>query len=147
VQSGNVLLETAERSIPKLSERVEQAIESQLAFRPRVITRTVPEWRQVIAGNPFAGRNEMDPSRFLVTFLAAEPADDARHKVLAMNTAPEELHIRGRELYMYFPNGIGRPKTSPAAIEKALKVSGTSRNWNIVTKLLALAEQMEMART
>jgi hypothetical protein len=46
---------------------------------------------------------------------------------------------------MYFPDGLARPKTSPAAVEKALKVAGTGRNWNIVTKLLALAETLEAA--
>ncbi len=63
-----------------------------------------------------------------------------------MKTDPEELWIDGRELYMYFPNGMARPTLSPAAIEKALKVAGTGRNWNSVTKLLAIAEEIEDSR-
>ncbi|MGH9611946.1 MAG: hypothetical protein ACRD4P_02580, partial [Bryobacteraceae bacterium] len=39
--------------------------------------------------------------------------------------------------------GMARPKISWVAMEKMLKVSGTGRNWNSVTKLLALAETLE----
>lgn len=147
VQSGNIIFDINSRSLPKIAQKIEGAIEQELAFRPKVITRTVPEFRQVVAKNPFAGREDIHPSQFLITFLSAEPSSEAREKVLAMNTEPEELHLHGREVYMYFPNGLARPKTSPAAIERALKVSGTGRNWNIVNKLLTLAEQMETGET
>jgi uncharacterized protein (DUF1697 family) len=143
VQSGNAIFEIADRNYPKLAERLERAIEAELSFRPRVITRTLPELRIAIANNPFANRSDIHPSRLLVTFLCADPPEEARQKVLAMNTDPEELHLRGREVYMYFPNGLARPKTSPAMVERALKVAGTGRNWNIVNKLLALAEDLE----
>jgi uncharacterized protein (DUF1697 family) len=46
---------------------------------------------------------------------------------------------------MYFPNGMGRPTLSWATIPKALKVSGTGRNWNSVTKMLEMAEKLESA--
>ncbi|MBV8866352.1 MAG: hypothetical protein JO210_13245, partial [Acidobacteriaceae bacterium] len=59
---------------------------------------------------------------------------------------PEELRIENRELYIYFPNGMGRSKLQLAVIEKMLKCSGTSRNWNSVTKLLAIAEEMERTK-
>ena len=52
------------------------------------------------------------------------------------------MRIDGRELYIYFPDGMGRSKVWPA-IEKALKKSGTGRNWNTVTKLLEMAERLE----
>jgi hypothetical protein len=52
---------------------------------------------------------------------------------------PEELHIRGRELYIYFPNRMARPKLAWPLIEKTLKISGTGRNWSPVTKLLQVA--------
>jgi uncharacterized protein (DUF1697 family) len=146
VQSGNALFEISERNFAKFADRLEQAIEAELGFRPRVITRTLADLRLVVANNPFAGRSDIHPSKLLVTFLEKEPAEEARQKVLAMNTAPEELHLRGREVYMYFPSGLGRPKTSAASVERALKVAGTGRNWSIVSKLLALAEQMEQSR-
>ncbi len=62
------------------------------------------------------------------------------------STVPEELRIDGREVFIYFPNGMGRPKMSWPRIEKALKTWGTGRNWNTVGKLLEMAEALEALR-
>jgi uncharacterized protein (DUF1697 family) len=60
-----------------------------------------------------------------------------------MKIEPEELRIHGREVYIYFLNGQGRSKLSWVAVERALRVSGTGRNWNTVNKLLEIAEKLE----
>lgn len=142
VQSGNVVFKTSERDLAKISTRIENAIEKTFQFRQAVIVRDVSELRAVVANNPFAGRDGIDPRKLLVTFLPLDPGQDARDRVLMIKTEPEELRIGARELYIYFPNGMGRPKLSFAAIDRALKTSGTGRNWNTVMKLLEMAESL-----
>jgi len=143
VQSGNVIFRTDERDIARLAKRIEDGIERKLGFRPDVILRTATEMREVIARNPFAKRRGIEPSKLLVTFLGSDPGAEAREKVLQIKCDPEELRIEGRELYIYFPNGIGRSKLSWAGLEKTLKTPGTARNWNSVTKMLEMAENLE----
>jgi uncharacterized protein (DUF1697 family) len=143
VQSGNVVFKSKERTSAVLGKRIEDAIERKVGFRPPVILRTPGELRKVIAGNPFAQRSGIEPNKLLVTFLAAEPSTQACEEARAIKTDPEELHIGGRELYIYFPNGVGRSKLSLARVEKAVKVPGTARNWNTVAKLVEIAERME----
>jgi uncharacterized protein (DUF1697 family) len=75
--------------------------------------------------------------------MASAPGRQARERVLAIPCEPEELHIKGRELYVYYPNGMARPKIPMARIEKLLETSSTGRNWNTVNKLLAMAEKLE----
>src|SRR5580658_10376894 len=142
IQSGNVVFRTPERALPKLSARLEDAIEKKFGFRPPVILRTVDQFRELIANNPFAARPDIHPGKLLVWFLAAPLSKEAAANVLAIKTDPEELHITGDELFVYFPNGQGRPKLSWPAVERAMKVSGTGRNWNSVMKLLDMAEKM-----
>ena len=60
---------------------------------------------------------------------------------------PEELYITGRELYIYYPNGLGRTKLQLKLIERALKTPGTTRNWNTVTKLLEMAAPSKAHKT
>jgi len=48
-------------------------------------------------------------------------------------------------MHIYFPNGMARPNFSWSVVGRLLKKSGTSRNWNTVTKLLELAESLEAA--
>jgi len=142
VQSGNVVFRSDDRDLVPLGRRIEQAIERKFGFRPAVILRTAAELRDVIARNPFASRLGIEPGKLLVTFLASEPGAEARTKLLAIKADPEELHIDGRELYTYFPNGMGRPKLSWPTVERTLAIRGTGRNWNTVVKLLEMAESL-----
>jgi len=146
VQSGNVVFRAKERPTATLARRMEDAIERKAGFRPAVILRTPAELRAVIAANPFAGRGGIEPGKLLVTFLAASPNAAARAEIGAIKTDPEEMHVGGRELYIYFPNGVGRSKLSLAKVERAVKVAGTARNWNTVNRLLEMAEAMETER-
>jgi uncharacterized protein (DUF1697 family) len=146
VQSGNVVFRTKERNLTALARRIENAIERSFGFRPAVIVRTPDELRAVIARNPFATRRGIDPSRLLITFLASDPSAEAREQVLKVEAVPEELRINGREVYIYYPNGMARPKLPWTRMEKMLKTSGTGRNWNSVTKLLEIAERLEAAK-
>lgn len=145
LQSGNVIFRTEERDLATLAKRIEKGMERRFGFHSDVILRTISQLREVIAGNPFAGRRGIEPSKLLVVFLAANPVPEARKKVLKLDIAPEELQIAGLELYIYFPNGMARPKLSWSALERALNTSYTGRNWNTVTKMLALAETLEAA--
>lgn len=146
VQSGNVVFDAGNRDLAQLGRRIEQAIERTFGFRCDVIVRTASELRDVVARNPFASRAGIEPSKLAVTFLAGEPSAEARGKLLAIKTDPEELRIDGRELYTYFPNGMARPKLSWPVVERTLAIPGTSRNWNTVTKLLEMAEDREQPR-
>ncbi len=143
IQSGNVIFSTEENDLLKLAKRIQDAIEKKVGFRPDVILRTATELRTAIKRNPFAKLSGLEPGKLLVTFLAANPGKEARAQALATGTAPEELHIIGREVYIYFPNGQGRSKLPWPKIERALGTSGTGRNWNSVTKMLAMAEKLE----
>lgn len=145
IQSGNLIFKTDENDLPRLSKRVQDAIEKKFGFRPGVVLRTAAEIRDVIRKNPFAMRSGIEPSKLLVTFLGSDPGQEARDKTLAINTDPEELHIIGREVYIYFLNGQGRSKLSWSKIERTLQASGTGRNWNSVTKMLEIAEKLEIA--
>jgi uncharacterized protein (DUF1697 family) len=143
VQSGNVIFRTDERDAARLTKRIEDGIEKKFGFRPDVILRTASEMRDAIARNPFAKRRGIEPGKLLVAFLASDPDAEAREKVRQMKCDPEELRIEGRELYIYFPNGIGRSKLSLARLEKMLKTPGTGRNWNSVMNMMEMAEKLD----
>jgi uncharacterized protein (DUF1697 family) len=143
VQSGNVVFKTQDRDLIRLSKKIEDAIERVFGFRPAVIVRTPSELRGAIARNPFAKRREIEPHRLIVIFLAGLPGPEARDKALKLKPDPEELRLDDREFYMYFPNGMARPKLTWLTVEKVLQMPGTGRNWNTVTKLLEIAEKLE----
>jgi uncharacterized protein (DUF1697 family) len=143
IQSGNVVFREDSGDPEAAARGIEEGIRKKFGFKPNVIVRAAPDLRKVILQNPFAGRPEVAPNRLLVVFMAGAPTRQARERVLALPCEPEELHINGRELYVFYPNGMARPKIPLVRIEKLLETSSTGRNWNTVNKLLAMAEALE----
>lgn len=145
VQSGNVVFTTKEKNLSTLAASIESAIEKKYGFRPAVILRTGAEMKDVIARNPFAKRRDVEPAKLAVIFFAEELSAEQRKQVEAIKVGPEESKAFPRELYIYFPDGIGRSKL-PAAMDRVMKKTGTARNWNSVTKLMGMAEKLEAAK-
>lgn len=145
IQSGNIIFRAKEKNLPALAKKIQAAIEGKFGFRPEVVLRTTDELRQAIAANPFAKRRDVEPAKLLITFLVAEPAAEAHSTLRGLKSHPEELHLKGRELYIYFPNGMGKTKLPWSSVEKLLKTTGTARNLNSTVKMLAIAEEIEAA--
>ena len=143
VQSGNVIFRTREKNGPQLAKKIQSAIAKKFGCEPEVILRTAGEVRKVVAANPFPEHTNAEPGKVLVTFLAEAPSRDAEANLEKFKDYPEKLHLSGRELYIYFPNGAGKSKVPWSAVEKFLKVAGTARNWNSVQAMLAIAEEMK----
>jgi uncharacterized protein (DUF1697 family) len=146
VQSGNVVFTTNERNLSALAKRIDDAFEKTFGFRAPVMLRTSGEMRAVIAKNPFAKRKDIEPNKLLVMFLAEELSPENQKQVEAIKVGPEEIKAHARELYVNFPHGMGRSKL-PAAMGRVLKKAGTMRNWNSVTELLEMAEQISSLET
>jgi len=143
VQSGNVVFRTKEKNSPQLAKKIQAGIEKKFGCCPEVILRTAEELRRTMAANPFREQAKTEPGKVLVTFLAGEPPREAEANLQKFKDFPEQLHLKGRELYIYFPNGAGKSKLPWSAVDKFLKVTGTARNWNSVQAMLKIAEEME----
>jgi len=143
IQSGNVVFHTAERDLTAVTRRIEDGIEESFGFRPAVIVRTGGELRDIVTRNPFASREGLDGSKLLILFLSRDPGPETRERVLRLDAAPEEVRMIGRELYIYYPNGMARPKLPAALLEKTLGTPSTGRNWNTARKLLEMANELE----
>jgi uncharacterized protein (DUF1697 family) len=143
IQSGNVVFSTQARDRMALAKRIEEAIEKNCGFHSDVVLRNAAELRDVLARNPFAERPDIDPAKLLIVFLASDPDPEGCAQVRALDIHPEELHILGREVYVYFANGLARPKLPWTQIGKYLKTPATARNVTTVGKLLAMAERLE----
>jgi uncharacterized protein (DUF1697 family) len=146
VQSGNVVFRTDARDMARLVKRIEQTFESTFGFHSDVLLRTAAEMLGVIAQNPFEGRG-IEPAKLLVWFLEKDPTPECREKFSHIPISPEEAHLGVREIYIYYPNGMGRSKLPMAKIERALTCTGTGRNWNTVEKLTEMADNLQKRRS
>lgn len=145
VNSGNVAFRSDEADRSALISLLQRSIDDNFGFRCDLVLRTAAELRDVISRNPFAGRPEVEPEKLLVVFLAHDPDPAGCAKVAALEIAPEEIVIDGRELFIYYANGMARPKLTWPILERNLRVTGTGRNWNTVERLLEMVERLELS--
>ncbi len=139
-QSGNIVFSSDDADVARLRRHIEDGFEQKFGFHVEVIVRTSAELREIIDKNPFQSQPGKESKWVVVLFLAARPDATAQEDLLKTYVGPEELFILGKELYIYYPNGIGRSKLSNSFIEKKLKTFGTARNWNTILQLQKLLQ-------
>lgn len=135
LRSGNVVL-TSPLDEAELADDLATAIEAEFGFAVPVVVRTGEEMAAVVRGDPFA-TVATDPSRYLVTFLPGTP-DPARVDALPKPDSGEFL-VRGRELYLWLPDGISGTPLASWKWDDLLGRPGTARNWRTVTRLAELS--------
>jgi uncharacterized protein (DUF1697 family) len=135
IQTGNVVFTSDDADVARLRGQIEDGFEKTFGFHVEVIVRTSAELREIMEKNPFQSQPNIESKRVVVLFLAARPDATAQEDLLKTYAGPEELFITGKEMYIYYSNGIGRSKLSLSLIEKKLKTVGTARNWNTILQL------------
>ena len=137
LQSGNVVL-SSRLGPDTVAGKLKAVIDANTRLPVPVVVRTAAEMAKVVAGNPFLKQKGVDAARLHVTFLerAAEKPDTAKLDKLAGDR--DEYRLAKREVYLHCPINYGQSKLSNTAIEKVLG-SATTRNWNTVTTLAAMA--------
>jgi uncharacterized protein (DUF1697 family) len=135
LNSGNVVFEAAAK--PTAGE-IEKAIKATYGFDVAVILRGAAELAKVAAADPF-GKVATEGSRYFVGFLDKPLAAGALAGLDPAAYEPELLHVAKREVYTWLPSGLIDSPLMKELADKKPGVAATWRNWNTVTKLLALA--------
>jgi len=138
VQSGNVVLSSG-RSPTGVASEAEKLISGRFGFDVDVIVRTGDEMAEVVARNPL-GDVAVDPKRYQVSFLEAEPDPEAVSRIAGFAAESERLVSIGRELYAWHPDGVARSKLWARLAGNGLGVRATARNWTTVGTLLEMAQ-------
>jgi uncharacterized protein (DUF1697 family) len=134
IQSGNVLFKST-LAEAKVKSTLEKALGAKLGKPSSVLVRSRAELDAIIEHNPFP---EAPPSRVIVLFMDEKAAKSALAKLVI--PGKEQVELAGREVYTYYPEGMGRSK-----LKLPFASTGTGRNLNTVIKLAALARELEGA--
>jgi uncharacterized protein (DUF1697 family) len=130
IQSGNVVF-TCKLPAAKAKQKLEAALQKKLGRPVRALLRTPQEIDAILERNPF---KHAAPSRLVVLFLDSAAPRDALEKVVIPGR--EEVKVSGREVFVHYPDGIGRSKLKLPLADQA-----TARNVNTVRRLFELASR------
>jgi uncharacterized protein (DUF1697 family) len=136
IQSGNIVFRSTLKPA-KVATDIAAGIAKGFGLRVPVIVRTRAELAQVAKNNPYLAPGA-DVAKLHVTFLADEPAATSIATLDPERCPPDEFIVKGKEIFMLLPNGMGRTKLTIDYFEKRLGTQGTARSWNTVNKLLDL---------
>lgn len=138
LQSGNAIFSCPPPAAATAAADIEQALRKELGISSKVIVRTAAGLAGTVARAPLLDL-VTDPSRYLVGFLSGDPDPEGVRALVALDAAPDQLRIIGRELYLWCPGGILASPLSKTPWERLLGVDVTMRNWNTVSRLVALS--------
>jgi uncharacterized protein (DUF1697 family) len=128
LQSGNVVFRSS-TSGAELEKQLEAAAAKEFGLYTEFMVRTAPQWNAVVKGNPFPAEAKRDPGHLVVMVCKTAPGKD----VTVTGARRELVRVKGKEIYIFYPDGIGRSRLKIGA-------TGTGRNWNTVLKLQELAK-------
>ncbi len=138
IQSGNVVYEAGSALARRIPVTIGAAIAEEFGFEVPVITRSAGEIRRAVRANPFLERGG-DENALQVAFLADRPSKAKVSGLDPDRSPPDEFAVRGREVYLWCPNGLARTKLTNAYLGSKLGTTSTIRNWRTTLKLRELA--------
>jgi uncharacterized protein (DUF1697 family) len=127
IASGNVVLE-CNKTAAKVQSELETRLRAFAGKTVGVLVRTAVEMEAVLTRNPFRDKESKYTHVF---FLQEKPPSDALEHV--RGRATEDLRLGLREIYVYYPSGMGQSKLRITAARR-----GTARNMNTVAKLVEM---------
>src|SRR4029450_8152654 len=98
----------------ELERLLEDAADKRLGLRADFFVRTAQDWEGIIARNPFPDEAARDSGHLLVMFLKDTPDRAAVTALQQAITGQEVVRVEGRQVYIVYPDGIGRSRVSDA---------------------------------
>ncbi|KAJ3336010.1 hypothetical protein HDU93_003885 [Gonapodya sp. JEL0774] len=157
VQSGNCVYVTPSDPLSEQEEqnRITELVEGEFGFSVPTVVRDSGELRDVVRDMPW-GESDLDPKKLHVYFIKLGSPRSSTGSPLSAQVEEEVLqlaqksptnerisfHPSGRHIYAYHPNGVGASKFPFKKFEKVVGFDVTARNWNTITKLIQLAEEV-----
>ena len=138
IQSGNAVFEATHDLAEAVPEIVTVAIRRRFGYESAVVLRSGEELRQVVTSNPFDTSG--DPRFLHVAFLNDTPSAEAISRLDPERSPPDEFVVRGRNVYLRYPNGVARSKLTNEYLAAQLQTVSTMRNWRTVLRLLEMVD-------
>ncbi|WP_349636843.1 DUF1697 domain-containing protein [Streptomyces sp. 549] len=138
LNSGNAVFSAGEAEPAALAGALEAALAEHFGFPVDCLVRSGQEMRDAQRRCPWPTADR-DPAKLLVLFADRPVPAEALAGVDAARYAPDEFQADGREVYCWFPDGMGRSKLPDAVTAATRGLVLTGRNWRTVAKLVEMS--------
>lgn len=140
IQSGNILFEHSTKTAAVLRHEMRNLIQEKYGFEVKIIIKTTTEIEKITNEIPDFVAQDLPLNLVFAMILDAIPEKENVEKLLNQNISPDIIAIKNDVIYLAAPNGASNSKLTNNFIEKQLKVSGTTRNYKTMQKLVAMSK-------
>ncbi|NHZ86925.1 MAG: DUF1697 domain-containing protein, partial [Planctomycetia bacterium] len=134
LQTGNVLFDSNETNIAKLTNLIEEKLFEALGYKVTVILKTKQELLDIVESNPF--KDYDGDVKYYLTFLAETPKQPPTLPIRMNGIENEVFKVENNNVFTVGFNINGRYGFPNVFIEKEFGVLATTRNWNTVLRIL-----------
>ena len=139
IQSGNILFEHS-KPTTILRHEIMNLIQEKYGFEVKIIIKTTTEIEKITNEIPDVILQDLPLNLVFAMILDNIPEKENIEKLLNQNISPDIIAIKNDVIYIACPNGASNSKLTNNFIEKQLKVSGTTRNYKTMQKLVAMSK-------
>jgi uncharacterized protein (DUF1697 family) len=134
IQSGNVVAASSLTS-PEIEKLVHEVILESFGGDIAVLARTPNQFSEILKRNPFT---DADGKKLYYSMLAAEPDKNLLEDFLSADFSPDQVQYVNNTIYTLYATKHSDSKFNNNYFERKLRVTATTRNFNTMTKLVAL---------
>ena len=138
IQSGNVILQSPEKSIGKIEETMHTIILNHFGFEVSVLVKTRQGLERIFNDSPFP--EDIKKSSYFM-MLHESPEQELVQMASEKQYEGEVYYIINDCIYFYCAKGYGKAKFNANFFERKLQTFATSRNYNTMLKLLSLSSE------
>jgi uncharacterized protein (DUF1697 family) len=133
--SGNIVFRTSSR-VSAVERRLSGGLRERLGYEVPTYVRSGDGLKNVVATEPFVGREASGRGKVQVAFLPKAPSPRAARMVLDMATDADWLKVDGTELFWWPKGGLSESDLDLGAIAKQVGPM-TIRTLRTVERLVA----------
>ncbi|NHN28284.1 DUF1697 domain-containing protein [Paenibacillus agricola] len=139
INSGNILFESEEGEAA-LRQQIEQMIHKDFRISLTVVLRSAAELEQLIASCPYDAAALSEGESIHASLLTEPLAKEKINHLSDIKSEQDQFQIKGRDIYMWLRQSMRDSKLAGSLTKLGNTV--TTRNWNTIIKLDALAKEM-----
>lgn len=141
IQSGNVLFESEEKDIEKLTSNVEKVLSERFKYSSKVVILSHKQLEKVVSNAPLGFGSDMANFRYDVYFLKEPLTVDEVVKSIKLKEGVDAIYPGVSVVYASKLISKASQSRLTKIISLPIYQNMTIRNWNTTTKLLEIMEK------
>ena len=139
INSGNVFVDSDEDSA-KVGFMIKQEIFKTFGHDVPVFMVSEAELRFVLENNPFY-KETAETKQLYVCFLSEKPAPNSIQELKDQKFKDDVFEVKENIVFLKYADSAANTKLDNKIIEKKLRVTSTTRNWNTTNKLYGMFQE------